>query len=319
MNIFQSIRWISLSGGMALAACGWAQTWPAKPVRVIVPYAAGGVVDVLTRIVTNQMSRELGQTLVVEPRPGAGANIAADLVARAAPDGYTLMVSSPFLLTNPLLQNDLRWQPRDFTPVVRYTLSPSFVLINALIPANTVKEYVAYAKARPGIAVAGGGGGSTQTMATYMLAQVAGIEMNLIEYNGAPPMIPPMMNGEISMGIIPSSVALSAMKSGKLKNIANTSDKRSPLLPDVPTIAEAGYPEVTVVSWYGFHAPAGTARDTIARIDAATEKATRAEEVRTRTINAGGEIAHLGAADFDKFLAEDLRRWQGFSKVFKKP
>ena len=305
--------------GMLSAMNGWAQNWPAKPVRVIVTYPAGGVVDVLARALTTEMAKDLGQPIIVEARPGAGANIGAEVASKAAPDGHTLMVSAPFLLNNPLLEKDLRWQPRDFAAIARYTLSPSFMLISASLPVSTVKDYVAYARAHPGIPVAGGTGGSTQTMAVHMFSRVAGFEMNLIDFNGAPPMLPPMMTGEVSMGIIPSSVALTGLKSGRLKIIANVSDKRSVLLPDVPTIAEAGYPDVTVVSWYGFHAPAGTPRDVIARIAAITEKASRVEEVRTRTINLGGEIAYQGTAEFEKFLAEDLMRWQRFSTGLKKP
>ncbi len=299
--------------GMLFCLSGWAQSWPAKPVRVIVTYPAGGVVDVLARAVTGEIARELGQPVLVEARAGAGANIGAEVASKAAPDGYTLMVSAPFLLNNHLLDRNLRWQVKDFTAIARFTLSPSFIMVSATLPVATVKEYVAYAKARPGIPVAGGVGGSTQTMAVRMFAKAAGFDMNLIDFNGAPPMLPPMMTGEVSMGIIPSSVALGGMKSGRLRIIANTSDKRSVLLPDVPTIAEAGYPDVTVVSWYGFHAPAGTSPAIIARVAAATEKATRVEEARVRTINLGGEFGYLGTADFEKFLAEDLLRWQRFA------
>ncbi len=319
MNVNQANRGCMLLLGMLFAATGWAQNWPVKPVRVIVPYPTGGVVDVLTRAVTVEMVKDLGQQIVVEARPGAGANIGAEVVSKAAPDGYTLLVSAPFLLNNHLLEPNLRWQRKDFTAVARYTLSPSFMLISASLPVSTVKEYVAYAKTRPGIPVAGGVGGSTQTMAVHMFAKVAGFDMNLIDYNGAPAMIPPIMVGDVSMGIIPSSVTLSGLKSGRLRVIANTSDKRSVLLPDVPTIAEVGYPDVTVVSWYGFHAPAGISRDIATRIAATTEKATLVEEVRTRTINLGGEIAYLGTADFEKFLVEDQKRWERFDSMLKKP
>jgi len=319
MNMKHGYQAVLLLLGMLFALNGWAQNWPAKPVRVIVPYPTGGVVDVLARAVTIEMVKDFGQPIVVEARPGAGANIGAEAVAKAAPDGYTLLVSAPFLLNNHLLDPNLRWQRRDFMPIARYTLSPSFMLVTATLPVSTVKEFVAYAKSRPGIPVAGGVGGSTQTMAVHMFSRVAGFDMNLIDYNGAPAMIPPIMAGDVSMGIIPSSVSLSALKSGKVRAIANTSDKRSVLLPDVPTIAEAGFPDVTVVSWYGFHVPTGTSRDIIARIAAATEKASRNEEVRTRTINLGGEIAYLGTADFEKFLGEDLKRWERFASMLKKP
>lgn len=226
------------------------------------------------------------------------------------------MVSAPFLLNNHLLDPNLRWQRKDFTAIARYTLSPSFILVSTL-PVSTVKDYATYAKSKPGIPVAGGIGGSTQTMAVYMFAKVAGFDMTLVDFNGAPAMLPPMMTGEVSMGIIPSSVALTGLKSGRLKVIANTSDKRSVLLPDVPTIAEAGYPDVTVVSWYGFHAPAGTSRDIIARVAAATEKATRNEEARVRTINLEASLP-IRARPNSRSSAEDLKRWERFASVLKK-
>ncbi|MBL8384663.1 MAG: tripartite tricarboxylate transporter substrate binding protein [Burkholderiales bacterium] len=302
----------------ALSAPAAVAQWPTRPVKVIVPYPAGGVVDVMTRAVTIRLATDLGQPFVVEAKPGAGANIAAEFVANAPADGYTLLVSAPYLINNPLLESGLRWQPKQFAPVARYALSPSFMLVPANSPAKTVKDYIAMAKAKPKLPIGDGGTGSTQSMATKMLAAVAGVTFESIGYKGAPPVIPDLVNGALTMSIIPSTVAIPQVTSGKLRALANTSDKRSPLLPDVPTIAEAGFPEVTVLSWYAFHVPTGTPAEAIDRLSAAVGAATATAEVQGRLANAGGEAAFLGRADFVNFLRSDTERWERFAKAFQK-
>ena len=296
MTTLAACLYLTVAGSVA------AQSWPTRPVRVIVPYPAGGVVDVMTRAVTIRLATDLGQPFVVESKPGAGANIAAEFVANTAADGYTLLVSAPYIINNPLLETGLRWQPKDFVPVARFSVSPSFFLVPMSSPAKTVKEFVALARAKPGLQYGDGGGGSTQSMATDMFKAVAGLKMEAVLYKGAPPVIPDLINGLVSMAIIPSSVAIPQVQAGKLRALANTSDKRAAQLPDVPTIAEAGYPEVTVLSWYGFHVPSGTPRDVVQKLSAAVRAATATPEVQGRLVAGGGEAAFLGDADFDTFL-----------------
>ncbi len=313
---FATCLWTVL--GCMLGGSAGAQAWPAKPVRVIVPYPAGGVVDVMTRAVTIRLAADLGQPFVVESKPGAGANIAAEFVANASADGYTLLVSAPYIINNPMLETGLRWQPKDFVPVARYALSPSFILVPLSSPARTVKDYVALARSKPGLPIGDGGTGSTQSMATQMLGVVAGFNFEAIGYKGAPPVIPDLINGALSMSIIPSTVAIPQVTSGKLRALANTGGKRSPLLPDVPTIAEAGFPEVTVESWYAFHVPAGTPREAVQRLSTAVGAAAAAPEVQARLATAGGEAAFLGTTEFESFLRSDTERWQRFAKAFRK-
>ena len=304
---------------LALLAGGvQAQAWPTRPVKVIVPYPAGGVVDVMARAVTIRLAADLGQPFVVDAKPGAQANIATEFVANAPADGYTLLVSAPFLINNPLLDAGLRWKPKDFVPVARYALSPSFILVPVNSPARTVKEYIALARAKPGLPIGDGGTGSTQSMATQMLGVVAGVSFESIGYKGAPPVIPDLINGALSMSIIPSTVAIPQVTAGKLRALANTSDKRSPLLPDVPTIAEAGFPEVTVLSWYAFHVPVGTPNEIVERLSAAVGVAAAAPEVQGRLASAGGEAAYLGKTDFTAFLRADAERWERFARAFRK-
>ena len=314
-----SIARLALGLGLLAGAAAWADTYPSKPIRVIVPYAAGGVVDVQARAVTQRMATELGQPIVVEAKPGAGANIAAEFVARAPADGYTLIVSSPFLINNPLMESNLRWAPKDFVPVARFARSPSYFVVPANSPAKTVKEFVEMAKKSPKPLQFGDGGpGSTQSMANELFAIVAGIPLEGVIYKGAPPMVPDLINGMFSMAILPSTVGYPHIKSGSIRALANVSSTRSQQLPDVPTIAEAGFPEMTTVSWYAFHAPAGTPPEVIRRLEAAVKASAAAPEVKERLATAGGEEAFLGTAEFSDFLKADTAQWERVAKQIKK-
>lgn len=311
--------------GLAVAAAVLGQPvlaqapYPAKPIRVIVPYAAGGVVDIQTRALTQTLQAELGQPMVVEVKPGASGNIAAEFVARAPADGYTLIVSASFMINNPLLETGLRWAPKDFVPIGRFALSPSYFVVPASSPARSVKEFVELAKkANPPWQYADGGTGTPQTMANEVFKTVAGIALEPVMYKGAPPVIPDLLNGMVAMTISPSTVAIPHVKSGGLRALANINSRRSPQLPDVPTIAEAGYPEATALSWYGLHAPAGTPPEAIAVLEAAMRKATATPEVKERLANAGGEEAFLGTRDFVEFLKTDATRWEKLVKMIKK-
>lgn len=306
------LRTLVVSAACLASGAASAQTWPAKLIRVVVPYPAGGAVDVMARVVTTRMSQDLGQPIVIENRPGANANLGPEAVAKAAPDGYTLLASATYLLTNPLLESNLRWQSSDFVPVARFTTSPNFVVAPASLPANSIKDFIALVKAKPGLPIADSGAGSPQTMAIEMLKTVAGLDVQQILYKGGPPIVPDLINGTVNMAVLPCNVVLSSLRSGRVKALASTSDKRSPLFPEIPTMAEEGYPAVTVVSWYGFHVPAGTPRDIIQRLSAATGAAAQTEDVKARTENVGGETSYLGTEAFHAFLAEDLVRWQRF-------
>lgn len=304
---------------MAIPCTVAADTYPSKPIRVIVPYAAGGVVDVQARAVTQRMAADLGQAFVVEAKPGAAGNIAAEFVARAPADGYTVMVSAPFIINNPLLEKNLRWAPKDFTPVARFALSPSYFVVPASSPVKSVKEFVEMAKKSPKpLQFGDGGSGSTQNMANEMFKVVAGIPLEPITYKGAPPMVPDLINGMFSMAILPATVAAPHMKSGSIRALANINASRSVQFPDVPTIAEAGFPEVTALSWYAFHVPTGTPPEVIRKLEKAVQAATATAEVKERLATAGGEEAYLGQAEFNDFLKADAVRWEKVAKAIKK-
>jgi len=308
-----------LAAGFAPGVASAADPYPSRPIRVIVPYPAGGVVDIQTRALTQRLAVELNQPLVVEVKPGASGNIAAEFVARAPADGYTLIVSASFMINNPLLESNLRWAPKDFVPIGRFSLSPSYFLVPASSPATTVKEFVEMAKkANPPLQYADGGTGTPQTMSNEVFKVVADIPLEPVMYKGAPPVIPDLINGLMAMTISPATVAIPHVRSGKLRALANINSRRSPQLPDVPTIAEAGYPDATALSWYGLHAPAGTPPEAIQKLEAAMRAATAAPEVKNGLVNAGGEAAFLGTEDFSDFMKSDAVRWEKLVKMIKK-
>ncbi len=301
---------------------GWAwadEAFPAKPVKVIVPYPAGGVVDLQTRAMTQGLASELGQAVVVDARPGANGNIAAEAVARSPADGYTLLVSAPYLINNPLIENNLRWAPKDFVPLARFSMSPSFMCVPTASPARTVREYVEMARrAKPMLQFGDPGSGTTQTMSVEILKSTAGIELEGIAYKGAPPLAIDLINNTFSMSVLPSSVAYPHVKSGKLRALATTSSSRSLQLPDVPTMAEAGYPEATVISWYGLHAPASTPLAVMRKLEASIKAAVQKADTQNRLVSAGGEAAYLGTEEFTRFIANDSQMWERINRRLRK-
>jgi len=301
------------------ATAALASTYPTKPIRIIVPYPAGGVVDVQTRAMTAGLTLELNQSIVVEARPGANGNIAAEFVAKAPPDGYTLLVSAPFIINNPMLEGSkLRWAPANFVSVSRFSLSPSFFLVPAASPARTLKDFMAIAaKANPPLQH-GTTAGSTQSMAVEMLSVATGVNFEPVTYKGAPPAALDLAAQRLAFGIVPSSVAYPFVKDGRLRALANTSSTRSAQLPDVPTAAEAGYPQITVISWYALHAPAGTPATILERLSQAVGAAVARSEVQSKLIGAGGEAAYQDRAAFTRFLVTEEAMWKRINETLKK-
>ena len=297
--------------GMARAA----KPFPTKPIVIIVPYSAGGVLDVQTRLLAQYMAVELGQPVVVEARAGARANIGAQHVVGAEADGHTLLATTTFVVSNPIVDSATRWKSSDLTPVAGFSQTHSYLLVPADSSVGSVKEFVDLAKRAPQpLPVADGGPGTSYTMCMELLRKAAGIELQNVPYKGAPPALLDLSNGLLAASIFPAIVAYPQIATGRIRAIATIGNTRSPQLPDVPTLAEAGYPSATTLTWFGLHAPAGTPPEVVQRIAASVQTATQASEVNERIVSSGGMVDYMDTGKFAAFLAGESRRWEGLAK-----
>lgn len=301
--------------GSAIAADGSAHGWPTRPIRIVIPYSAGGAVDILTRVVAAGMEKELGQTIIVEPRPGGEGNIAAMAVANAAHDGYTLLSSSSVLTTAPLIYDKLPWKLSDFEPVARFATSSGFIAATAKLPVNSLKELADYGRSHPGLAAGVVIGAAHTTFTSKLLARDAGMQIVPVMYPGAAQHMADLYEGRIAFATISGNLACAALKDPKLKVLAMTGAERSPVAPDVPTTAEAGFPDVTTGGWYGLHAPAGTPSEVVDRIADALGKAIAQREVQQGLKNACVDVAYLGPEKFRQFLQRDQVLWEKVVKI----
>ncbi len=296
----------------ATAFCGFAHadSWPNKPIRVIVPYSAGGAVDVITRIVSEHMSRDLGQPVVVEPRPGGEGSIAALAVARAAPDGYTLLSSSAVITSIPLLFDKLNWGTRDFVGVGRFATSSGFIVSSAKLPVQTLPELVDYAKKNPGVPAAVLIGGAYTTFVTKLLAKQAGIDLLFVQYQGAAQHMADLYEGRVGLATVSGSIACTSMTNPRVKVLATTGERRSSSSPNVPTVGEVGYPQIDPTGWYGLHAPAGTPRAVIDRLATALGNALQSADVKEGLSKSCVDIAFMRGEEFEAFVRSDVQRWE---------
>ena len=267
---------------IALASAGGAsaQTWPAKPVRIVVPFTPGGGLDIQARLFGKKFYETLGQTFVIENRTGAGGLIGAEAVARAAPDGYTVLFSSASLAVNVSLYKKLAFDPvKDFDPVSWVSSVPLVLVVHPSVPVKNVPELVALAKKRAGQFNASSNGvGTTSHLSIEMLKQYAGVAVTHVPYKGGGPAITAVLSGEVDIAFVPVLSAQPFMKSGKVKVLAVTTAKRSTILPDVPTM-KSFYPEFESDNWYAFFVPAGTPQDIVAKLNAEILKALKAPDV----------------------------------------
>lgn len=296
--------------GCVAPAAVVAQPYPYKPIRLLVGFAPGGGVDVSARTVGQPLSSALGQSVVVDNRPGAAGNIAAAAVAKATPDGYTLLmanstISTPSLFTN--LPFDVR---KDLDPVGLIAIGPSVLVVHPSLAARNVKEFIALAKSSPKPLVYGSGGvGNVTHLEMEILASMTGARLTHVPYKGTAPAIVALVGGEVQtiFSSIPS--ALVQIRAGRIRALGVSITKRSSVLPDVPTLHEAGLPGYDAASWYAVFAPAGTPKPVLARLGKEIVAAMSLPEVRGRFANDGFEPAGTGPAEFDKFLKAELVKW----------
>jgi len=297
---------------LALCAAGMVQgqTYPSKPVRLIVPYPAGGVVDLVARAVADKISQNWGQVMVVEPRPGGSANIGAEAVANAAPDGYTLLVASAFLAVNPHLYPSLKYGPKSFTAVGLMGAPPNVWVVPIALPVKSMKEAVEYIKARPGkLNATNPGNGTSNHLGQELFWEANGLDIVNVNYKGQPQAIPDLISGQIHIALVTVALAAPQVKAGKLRALAVSSPKRLKELPDVPTVAEAGYGDTMVLPWYGIVAPAGTPKDIVARLNTEINKALASPDVIERLERINTQILGGSPEDMDNLIKSEYERW----------
>jgi tripartite-type tricarboxylate transporter receptor subunit TctC len=302
--------WVFL-GTLLLFTGVQAQSFPTKPLRIIVPFPAGGIVDLMARSLSDKLAAGLGQPVLVESRTGANGSIGTDAVAKADADGHTMVLATLSHVTSPALTK-MPWHPlKDFAGVVVMGHVANIVAVNPDVPAKTLREFVDYAKARPGkINYINAGVGTSQTMSAELFKRNTGIDMVGIGYKGFPPAIPDILAGQVHFSFIPFGVAAPHVSSGKLRALAVAAPTRSKQFPQMPTMAEAGYADSQVVSWYAYLVPAATPKSTVARLNAEFAKALADPEVIARIEKIGGEPLPAGKPEeVDAMLAREFDRW----------
>jgi tripartite-type tricarboxylate transporter receptor subunit TctC len=302
---------------LATGACAFAQAYPTKPVRFIVPYAAGGGVDIVTRTLAQKLTEQAGSPFVVENRPGGNANIASEAVAKAAPDGYTLLMGSPANAVNGSLYKTLPYDvQRDFAPVSLIGYGPLVLVVHPSIPAHTVKDLIALCKARPGqINYASGGNGTSQHLAGELLRVSTGISVAHIPYKGAAPALVDLIGGQIAFMFNNTLEVLPYVKAARLRPLAVASTQRSAVLPDLPTFNQAGYPNFEATVWWGVLAPAATSKDVIGRLSGEIVKAMRASDIKEKFSALGAETTGSTPEQFAVFLKNEIDKWAGVIKA----
>ncbi|MGH8851998.1 MAG: Bug family tripartite tricarboxylate transporter substrate binding protein [Casimicrobiaceae bacterium] len=304
---------VALVAAASLAATGaGAQVWPDRPIRFVVPAPAGSSLDVLARIIGDKLKDTLGQPIVVEDRPGAGGTVATDLVAKSPPDGYTMVISFNGPLSfGPHLYSHLPYDPqKDLAPVIITSSQPNVLAINAALPIHSLKELVAYAKANPGkLNYASVGNGSSSHLTMELLKSEAGIDIVHVPFNGSPPAVTATIQGETQMMFAVMQPLQAQIQAGKLRALAVTTAARFPLSPEIPTIAEAGYPGFEALAWNGVLVAAGTPQRIVQRLNAEINAILKEPAVKSRLNAQGFELIGGTPDDFARLIKGDSDKW----------
>jgi len=299
---------VAAAAGPAAVA---ADAFPSKPIRFVVPAAAGGPTEIVTRLLAERMTQSMGVSVIVEAKPGAGGNIGADAVAKAAPDGYTILVGT--IGTNAInqtLYKSMPFQPqKDFVAVTQVVSYPLVVVVNPNLPVRSVADLIAYAKANPGkLNRASGGSGTSMHMSGELFNEMAGVKMQHIPYKGSLPALTDVIGGQADVAFDSLVIAQPLIKSGKLRAIAVTGPERSPAAPDLPTVAET-LPGYAMTSWIGVFAPAGTPRPVVNRLQQEIAKALADPRVREQLKSQAAEPVASTPDEFARFTAEETKKW----------
>ena len=293
-----------------------AQAYPTKPIRLIVGFTPGGGVDINARLIAPKLTEYLGQNVIVENRPGAGTNIANELVAKSPPDGYTLLVNTAAVVINLTLYKKVPFEAKDFTPISLFSQSPNILTVHPSLPVKNVKDLIALAKAKPGaMNFSSAGAGTTQHLTGELFKLRTGTNLVHIPYKGSAPSLTALLSGEVELTFANIPAISGHVKSKRLRALANAGPKRAAQMPDVPTLKESGVNGVEVVVWYGVFAPAGTPREIINTLANAIAKAARSPDMRQKLLDQGAEPVGNTPEEFAKLFREEQTRWAEVVKV----
>lgn len=290
----------------------YAQTYPSKPVRIIVMYGPGSTIDIIARLISPKMTESLGQPVIVENRPGAGGAIGMDMAAKAAPDGHTLTIGATGpSVTNPLLYPKIPFDPlRDFSYVSQLATGPAVIAVHPSVPAKTLKELVALAKARPGqLNYGSSGSGTTVHLSAELFSVMTGIKMVHIPYKGASEALTALLSGQTDLQFASLSSALPLVKAGRLRAFAVTGEKRSPSIPEMPTMSEAALPGYAASAWFGLLGPAGMPPAAVTALSNAALAALQTQEVKDRLFASGVELRPMPADEFTRLIDSEIKKW----------
>jgi tripartite-type tricarboxylate transporter receptor subunit TctC len=293
------------------AADAPAQAYPSKPIRLVVGFTPGGGVDINARLLGPKLTEYLGQQVIVDNRPGAGTNIANEFVAKSPPDGYTLLINTAAIAINMALYKKVPFDTlRDFAPISVFSQSPNILVVHSSVPAKNVKELIALAKAKPGsLNFSSAGSGTTQHLAGELFKLRSGINIVHVPYKGSAPSLTALIGGEVSLTFANIPAIYQHVKSGRLRPLASAGPKRSELMPEVPTMAEAGVKGVEVVVWYGVLAPAATPKEIVNTLAGLVKKAAFAPDIKQKLIDQGAEPVGSTPEEFAKLLREEVTKW----------
>jgi tripartite-type tricarboxylate transporter receptor subunit TctC len=301
---------------LIFAATASAQPFPTKPIKIIVPFPAGGTVDFFARVISTKLSEALGQSVLVENRAGAGGNIAAEAVAKATPDGYTLLMGSEIIAINTSLYSKMGYDPvKDLAPITLVGTVPNILIVHPSLPVNSVNDLIALAKKTPGkISFASTGQGTSTHLSSELFKLMANVDMLHVPYKGGPPAIADLISGQVNMMFINMPTGITHVRSGKAKIIAVSSIKRVSQLPDVPTVDQAGVKGFETSAWSGLYAPAGTPADIINRLNADVVKILKQPSVREQLMAQGAEPVGDTPEEFSRFTLAEISKW---AKIIK--
>jgi tripartite-type tricarboxylate transporter receptor subunit TctC len=301
----------TLAAALVTVTSAFAQSYPNRPVRMVVPLSAGGFADVPARIIAPRLSEALGQSVFVENKPGAGATIGTDFVAKAKPDGYTLLFTGTPHVISPALYKNLPYDPlKDFASVMLVAAGPYVLVVNPQLPVKSVQELIALAKTQPGkIDYASSGNGSAQHLVSAMFASMAGIDLSHVPYKGSGPAMQDLISGQVKVSFAGIPNVMPSLRSGKLRALAVSTPKRSPDLPDVPTVAEAGVPGYDATLWLALLAPAGTPGEIVQKLYTEATRTLRESEVQKAIAATGVEVNIIGPQELPPFLQAEADKW----------